>query len=200
MSRRSRAAVARSVGGQRTVTVLIGLVLVVASVLAVLVGTGVLGVFRAQRAVVDPIVLDWATAHPTPTRWIALGAGVVLFVLGLLWALRALRPERQPDVLLSEAPGQRLSVEHAAVSDAVRRDAETITGVNRARVRVVGDARAPALRLTLFLTEGSDVRDVWAEVDGRVLARARQAFDVSALPTAVRLELDSSASQAPRVR
>lgn len=199
MSRRSRAAVARSVGGQRFSTVIIGLVLVAAAVLALLVGYGVLGVYRAQRPLVDPLVLSWTSANASTTRWIALAVGVVLFVLGLVWALRSLRPEPQPDVLLSEAPGSRLKVEHGAVADAVRRDAEGIDGVSRAKVRLVGDARTPALRVTLFLVEGTDVRDVWAEVDGRVLARARHAFNVSALPTAVRLELDSSASHAPRV-
>jgi hypothetical protein len=199
VSRRSRAAVARSVGGQRFSTAVIGLVLVAAAVLALLVGYGVLGVYRAQRPLVDPVVLAWTGSNASATRWIALAVGVVLFVLGLIWTLRSLRPEPQPDVLLSEAPGSRLKVEHAAVADAVRRDAEGIDGVSRARVRLVGEARAPALRITLFLVEGTDVRDVWAEVDGRVLARARQAFDVSALPTAVRLELDSSSSHAPRV-
>lgn len=199
MSRRSRAAVARSVGGQRFATVLVGLLLLAAGVLALVLSLGVFGVYRAQRPVVDPIALDWMAANPTPARWILLGVGVVLFVLGLMWAVRALRPEPRPDVLLSESPGQRLTVEHQAISDAVRRDAESIDGVSRARVRLVGDARRPALRLTLFLSEGTDVREVWAEVDGRVLARARQAFDVSALPTAVRVELDSSSTSTPRV-
>jgi enamine deaminase RidA (YjgF/YER057c/UK114 family) len=120
--------------------------------------------------------------------------------VGLTWAVRSLRPEPRPDVLLSGVPGRRLTVEHSAIADAVRGDAEAIHGVSRARVRLVGDELRPALRMTLWLVEDADVRDVWAEVDGRVLARARQAFAVDALPTAIRIELDAAAAKTPRVR
>ncbi|MEJ2886882.1 alkaline shock response membrane anchor protein AmaP [Actinomycetospora aeridis] len=197
MSRRSRAAVARSAGGDRTLTTIVGLVLVAASVLALLVGYGVFGSFRAQRPVVDPIAVGWVTTHADATRWIAIGAGVLLFLVGLWWTLRSLRPEPRPDVSLSELPGERLTVEHSAICDAVRHDAEGIDGVSRARVRLVGDPMKPALRIALTLVEGTDVRDVWADLDGRVLARAREAFAVSALPTAVRLELDASSAPTP---
>lgn len=197
MSRRSRAAVARSAGRDRTLTTILGLVLVAVAVLALLVGAGVLGDFRAQRPLIDPIAVQWVTDHAGATRWIAVGIGVVLFVAGLWWTLRSLRPEPRPDVSLSEVPGERLTVEHAAICDAVRQDAETIGGVSRARVRLVGTPMRPALRIALTMVEGSDVRDVWAELDGRVLARAREAFSVSALPTAVRLELDASSAPTP---
>lgn len=197
MSRRSRAAVARSAGGDRTLTTLLGLVLVAASVLALLVGYGVFGANRAQRPVIDPIAVLWVVTHAQATRWIAIGVGVVLFVVGIWWTLRSLRPEPRPDVSLSELPGERLTVEHAAICDAVRHDAESIDGVSRARVRLVGTSQKPALRIALTLVEGTDVRDVWADLDGRVLARAREAFAVSALPTAVRLELDASSAPTP---
>lgn len=199
MSRRSRAAVARSAAADRTLVVISGLVLLAAGVLVVLLGLGVFGVFRAQRPLIDPQVSTWISSNATLTRWIAIVGGVVLLVVGLIWAIRSLRPEPRPDVLLSESPGERLTVEHAAIADAVRGDAETIEGVSRARVRLVGTGRRPALRLTLWLIEDADVRDVWADVDGRVLARARQAFAVDALPTAVRIELDAAASRTPRV-
>ena len=198
MSRRSRAAVARSVAGDRTLVILAGLVLLAVGVLVVLLGAGVFGVYRAQRP------SSTRTSAPGSTRTAPRPldrdrGGIVLLVVGLTWAIRSLRPEPRPDVLLSDVPGQRLSVEHSAIADAVRGDAESIDGVSRARVRLVGDERRPALRMTLWLVEDADVRDVWAEVDGRVLARARQAFAVDAMPTAVRLELDAAAVSTPRV-
>ena len=199
MSRRSRAAVARSTASDRTLVLLSGLVLLVVGVLVVLLGRGTFGVNRAQRPLIDPQISTWIDANATAVRWIAIGVGVVLLIVGLTWAVRSLRPEPRPDVLISDVPGQRLSVEHSAIADAVRTDAESIDGVSRARVRLVGDERRPALRMTLWLVEDADVRDVWAEVDGRVLARARQAFAVDALPTAVRLELDAAVVSTPRV-
>ncbi len=200
MSRRSRAAVARSVAGDRTLVILAGLVLLAVGVLVVLLGAGVFGVYRAQRPLIDPDISSWITANGTLARWIAIVGGIVLLVVGLTWAIRSLRPEPRPDVLLSGVPGQRLTVEHSAIADAVRGDAEAIDGVSRARVRLVGDELRPAMRMTLWLVEDADVRDVWAEVDGRVLARARQAFAVDALPTAIRIELDAAAAKTPRVR
>ncbi|MCD2188178.1 alkaline shock response membrane anchor protein AmaP [Actinomycetospora soli] len=200
MSRRSRAAVARSAAGDRTLVVLSGLVLLALGVLVVLLGTGVFGSNRAQRPLFDPVVTGWVTQNADLSRWIAIAAGVVLLVVGLTWAVRSLRPEPRPDVVLSETPGERLTVDHSAIADAVRHDAEAIDGVSRARVRMVGTERRPALRMSLWLVEGTDVRDVWADIDGRVLARARQAFSVDALPTAVRLELDAAASRSPRVQ
>jgi hypothetical protein len=197
VSRRSRAAVARSAGGDRTLTTVLGLVLVAAAVLALLVGYRVLGVFRAQRPLIDPLLVSWIARHPDAARWITIGVGVVLFVLGVAWTLRSLRPEPHPDVALSVVPGDRLTVEHSAVCDAVRADAEEIAGVARARVRLVGTPERPALRISLSLVEGTDVHDVWADLDGRVLARARQAFGVSALPAAVRLELDATSAPTP---
>jgi len=197
VSRRSRAAVARSAGGDRTLTTVVGLVLLAAAVLALLVSYGVFGSFRAQRPLIDPMVTSWVSANTAAARWIAIGVGVVLFLLGVWWTLRSLRPEPRPDVSLSELPGERLTVEHSAICDAVRHDAETIDGVSRARVRLVGTPVRPALRIALTLVEGTDVRDVWAELDGRVLARAREAFAVSALPTAVRLELDATSAPTP---
>ena len=199
MSRRSRAAVARSTASDRTLVILSGLVLLAVGVLVVLLGLGIFGVYRAQRPLIDPQISSWIAANATLTRWIAIVGGLVLLVVGLIWAVRSLRPEPRPDVLLSETPGQRLTVEHSAIAEAVRGDAESIDGVSRARVRLVGTERRPALRMTLWLVEDADVRDVWAEVDGRVLARARQAFAVDALPTAVRIELDAAASKTPRV-
>ncbi|WP_433803596.1 alkaline shock response membrane anchor protein AmaP [Actinomycetospora sp. CA-084318] len=200
MSRRSRAAVARSAAGDRTLVVLSGLVLLALGVLVVLLGAGVFGSNRAQRPLFDPVLTGWVSANVDASRWIAIAAGVVLLVLGLVWAVRSLRPEPRPDVVLSETPGERLTVDHSAIADAVRHDAEAIDGVSRARVRMVGTERRPALRMSLWLIEGTDVRDVWADIDGRVLARARQAFAVDALPTAVRLELDAAASRSPRVQ
>jgi type IV secretory pathway TrbD component len=199
VSRRSRAAVARSAAYDRTLVLLSGLVLLVVGVLVVLLGQGTFGVYRAQRPVIDQQISAWIGANATSARWIAVGVGVVLLIVGLWWAVHSLRPEPRPDVLLSDVPGQRLTVEHSAIADAIRGDAESIDGVSRARVRLVGDERRPALRMTLWLVEDADVRDVWAEVDGRVLARARRAFAVDALPTAVRIELDAAADTTPRV-
>jgi hypothetical protein len=201
MSRRgtvSSRALARSYGTERTLTFATGLVALLAGAAVLVAGSGWVGEYRARRAVLDPMAVDWLGAHATPARIVAIVAGVVVFVLGLWWLGRSLRSEGRPDLALEREPGDELVVTAAAISGAVRADAELIEGVSRARARAVGEGAHPALRLELWLREGTDVKRVWEELDSVVLARARESLGVEVLPTAVRVELDTTTQQ--RVR
>ncbi|WP_370961314.1 alkaline shock response membrane anchor protein AmaP [Amycolatopsis sp. cg9] len=191
-------ALSRSYAGERVLTFLVGLLALLGGALALVVGFGVLGEYRGRRPLLDPLAVGWLGSHATPARIAAIVLGVLLFVLGLRWALRSLRPEPRPDLDLDRTEGAELVVTAAAIADAVRADAEGLDGVSRARVRAVGSRTAPALRLTLWLHEGTDLKAVWAGLDTQVLARARESLGLDALPTAVRLELDTA--PAKRVR
>ncbi|WP_158894390.1 alkaline shock response membrane anchor protein AmaP [Amycolatopsis anabasis] len=194
MTRKSTAAkaLARSYGAERTLTFLLGLAALAGGAVVLLVGYGVFGEFRARRPLVDPIAVDWLGRAPVLAKSAAIVAGVLLLVFGLWWFFRSLRPEGRPDLELDRTEGSELTVTANAIANAVRADAEAVDGVSRAQVRAVGDTDDPALRLTLWLREGTDVRTVWQELDGQVLARARESLGVEKLPTAVRLELDAS--------
>jgi hypothetical protein len=194
----ARKATARAAGAQRTLVGLIGLLSLAAGAAALVVGFGLLGANRAARSVLDPLVLDTLRAYPTFARGVAIVTGVILLILGLLWAVRALAPERRPNLLLDHSPDLRLEISASAIAGAVRADAETITGVSRARARMVGATASPVLRLDLWLEDGTDVRDVYRDLDTGVLARARDSLGVESLPTAIRIELEAAA--APRVR
>lgn len=192
-------ALSRSYRTERVLTLLVGLLALTAGCVVLLVGFGVLGSYRAQRTVLDPLAVQWLDSQSVIiVRIVAIVAGLALFVGGMWWLVRSLRPEPRPDFELDRHPGKELTVTAAAIAAAVRTDAEQIAGVSRARVRSVGDADHSALRLSLWLREGTDVRRVWKELDTRVLTRARESLGVETLPTAVRLELDSEAVQ--RVR
>ncbi len=190
----SAKALGRSTGTERTLTVLIGLLALLGGAAVIAVGAGWLGTYRADRSLVDPIALDWLSQHALAARIGAIVLGVLLLWLGLWWFFRSLRPEGRPDLELDDD----LVVTSSAISEAVQADAETIDGVGRARVRAVGDSANPALRITLWLSEGTDLKRVWEQLDLTVLARARESLGVTVLPTAVRLELDTGAPQ--RVR
>lgn len=188
----------RSAGFERGIVTLLALLALVAGVAGLLVGSGALGVYRAQRPVADPLAVRWLRDHAALALWVGLVAGVVLFVLGLWWLVRALRPEQRPDLRLEHADAGDLAVTAGALAGAVRTDAEKVTGVQRARVRMAGTERDPSVRLTLSLEEGTNVRQVWEELDHKVLARAREALGIETLPTAIRLRLDRAPKQ--RVR
>lgn len=190
----SAKALGRSTGTERSLTVLIGLLALLAGAAALVVGAGWLGTYRGRRPLVDPLALDWLSRNALASRIGALVLGVLLLWLGLWWFFRSLRPEGRPDLELDDD----LVVTSSAISEAVRLDAETIDGVGRARVRAVGDSENPALRITLWLSEGTDLKRVWEQLDATVLTRARESLGVDVLPTAVRIELDTAAPQ--RVR
>lgn len=198
MSRISTAALGRSYRTERVLATVIGLVALLAGALALVVGQGWLGHNRAARKVADPIALDWLARHADLARGVAIAVGVVLLVAGLWWFARLLRVERRPDLDLDAVDGTGLTVTASALAEAVASDAETIRGVSRARVRTVGRPDRLALRVNLSLHEGTDLRLVWHELDTEVLRRARESFGLASLPTAVRLDVDASAS--PRVR
>ncbi|UOX84691.1 alkaline shock response membrane anchor protein AmaP [Amycolatopsis sp. FBCC-B4732] len=191
-------ALSRSYAGERVLTFLVGLLALLGGALALVVGFGVLGEYRGRRPLLDPMAVEWLGSHATPARIAAIVLGVLLFVLGLRWALRSLRPEPRPDLDLDRTDGAELVVTAAAIAEAVQADAEQLDGVSRARVRAVGSRTAPALRITLWLHEGTDLKGVWAGLDTQVLARARESLGLDVLPTAVRLELDTTAPK--RVR
>ncbi len=100
----ARKATARAAGTQRTLVGLIGLLSLAAGAFALVVGSGLLGTDRAARPVLDPLVLNTLRTYQTLSRGLAVAAGVILLIFGLLWAVRALAPERRPNLLLDHSP------------------------------------------------------------------------------------------------
>jgi hypothetical protein len=192
LRKRATAAIARSAAGERTLAVVVGLLLLAAGCLVTLLSYGVFGTARAGRPLLDPMIVEWVGA---PARLVAIVGGLLLAVLGLVWAAHALRPERRPDLVLDGAGSDdgadtSIVVSAAASAEAVAAQAAALPGVGRARARVVGTEAAPAVRVTLWLADDADVRDVLARLDAEVLATARASLDLAELPAAVRLELD----------
>jgi len=194
LRRRARSASARSAVADRSLTIVLGLVLVTVGTMVALLSQGVFGVGRAARPLLDPLIVDALRAEPQLFRSLAIGVGVVLTVAGLVWAIRSLRPEHRPDLVLDGGPDTTVVVRGPAVATAVGEQAGALPGVTQARARMVGRDGAPALRLTLWLAddpEGPDVAGLLRRLDEEVLAAARVALDVAALPVAVHLELEA---------
>lgn len=192
--RPSSTPVGRALGFERSLIVVLGLLMVLLGAIALVVSLGWSGTFRAQRPVLDPLALNWLRQHPGIAIPAAIGIGVVVIALGLWWLARALRPEPRPDFRLESG----LLLTAPALTSAIRADAETVTGVYRAKVRTAGNARRRHLRLTLSLEEGTDVGHVWEALEDTVLARARQSLETDTLPASIRLNLDRAPKQ--RVR
>ena len=169
---------------------LVGLLLLIAGTLVALLSAGVFGAARAGRPLLDPVVIEALRASPTIARLVAIAAGLLLAVLGLVWTAHSLRPERRPDLVLDGGTDTAIVVSATAAAEAVAAQAAALPGVGRARARLVGTEAAPAVRVTLWLTDDADVRDVLARLDREVLATARGSLGLTDLPAAVRLELE----------
>lgn len=199
LRKRSRAAVSRSTFGDRSLAILLGLVLLVTGTLVVLLSNGVFGTARAGRPLLDPMIVEALRAQPLIARIIAIVAGLVLAVLGLMWAARSVRPESRPDLVLEAPADTTIVVNSTAIADAIAGQAGELPGVGRARARLVGPQSAPALRLTVWLSDDAVVRDVLERLEGEVFTAAREALGITALPVAVRLEVDGVATTTRRV-
>jgi len=170
-----------------------------AGVLVALVGYNVFGTALSGRPLLDPLVVDALRAQPLIARIVAIAVGLLLLVLGLTWTARSLRPERKPDLVLDRGPETAIVVSSSAAADALAAQAAALPGVGRARARMVGSEDAPALRVSLWLSDDADVRDVLERLDRQVLSSARSSLGLAALPVAVRLELDQAGTGGPRV-
>jgi hypothetical protein len=190
LRRRATAAVARSAAGERTLAVVVGLLLLAAGTLVALLSYGVFGTGRASRPLMDPMIVEVLRASTTTARLVAIAGGLLLVVLGLVWTAHSLRPERRPDLVLDGDTDKAIVVSAAAAAEAIAAQTAALPGVGRARARLVGSEAAPAVRVTLWLTDDADVRDVLARLDDEVLATARSSLGLTDLPAAVWLELD----------
>ena len=194
LRRRATAAIARSTAGERTLAVVVGLALLTTGTLVTLLSYGVFGTGRASRPLLDPMIVEALQAQPLVARVVAIVGGLLLAVLGLVWAAHALRPERRPDLVLDgstlDGGDTSIVVSAHAAAEAIAAQAAHLPGVGRARARLVGTETAPAVRITLWLADDADVRDVLARLDSEVLTTARSSLDLTDLPAAVRLELD----------
>ncbi|MFP5070474.1 alkaline shock response membrane anchor protein AmaP [Pseudonocardia nantongensis] len=205
-TRTARRAQARSAGGARWGLTLVGLVLLVAGVLTILLVSGVFGADRRLRPVLDPIAVQVLTAQPLVSRIVAVVAGLLLVLLGLLWAARALRPESRPDLVVDDGAGTEIRIDASAAADAVAGGALALPGVSRARARMVGSAARPAVRAVIWVDDDAEgsladtVAEVCRRLDAEVLTQVRDSLGLADLPVAVRLELDSGRpDRGPRV-
>lgn len=196
-ARTAQRAQARSAGGARWGLTLLGLVLLAAGVLTILLVAGVFGANRRLRPVLDPMVAEALAAQPTVTRLVAAALGVLLVVLGLVWAARALRPESRPDLVVDDGAGTEIRIDATAAADAVADGALALPGVTRARARMVGSSARPAVRAVVWVDEDAEgslagtVAEICRRLDAEVLVQVRDSLGLADLPVAVRLELEA---------
>ncbi|GAA1387922.1 hypothetical protein GCM10009613_24500 [Pseudonocardia kongjuensis] len=165
----------------RSLLLLIGLVLLVAGAAGLAFGTGSL---RALLPGLDPSVplLPAALDPPPWVPWVTLGAAVVVGLLALRWLLaQARRRPRTSDWTLpaAQVAGRdagitRLHSDHAAA--ALAADVESYDGVQRAAAVLVGDRARPEVHLDVTAETGADLAALRDLIDDHALPRLRAAL------------------------
>lgn len=182
----------------RVVLAVLGLLLVAAGALFVLANQGRIDLDEPSALYARAV--NSVEARPVLWWTIIIASGVVVALLGLVWAIAQVtgRPggRRAPVSRIPWAHRGALRVQPTAVARAAARDFRTVPGVVGSNVRVIelGDRTRVFARLDLAQrTETDDVEDGAEEV----LARVRDVTGAETLEARLRLNL--ATDDAPRV-
>ncbi len=179
----------------RTVLLLLALLLIAAGVLGLILGFGGFGASRSTTAVL-PVELRSFPADQ-PWFWWAVAAGCLLVaLLGLWWLLAQLKTERigRLDITTDDRAGST-TVHSSAITNAVEAEAQGIAGVSDATAHVRGESER-RLVLSVDLDDNADLATVRAHLEQQTVPHLRRALDD---PTfAVDIELRPGAKRSAR--
>ena len=175
----------------RTLLLIVAVVLLAAAAFALLTGFGVLRLL-SRDAPLTPTTLS----PPTWASWVAVVAAVVVGLLALRWLLA--QTQRRPKTgtwRLEADPGRggtRLDAQTAI--DPFVDEVEALPGVHRASARLSGTSTRPALHLVIGTEDAADVPELRRRISTEALPRLQQALDLPTLPTDVLIRLDDARS------
>lgn len=173
----------------RTLLVLLGLLLVGLGLAGILRGAGALGGSGG-----DPVVSPWLRTEARERQALLLSllavAGVLLIWLGFCWLMAQL-PKDRPlgDVTLGRTEhAAKVEVNAKAIADALSADVRRIVGVTDASARVVRQ-HPLTIDLDVSLEEGADLNEASRAIAERPKRRLLQALDLPDVELRARLRL-----------
>ncbi|MCS0637265.1 alkaline shock response membrane anchor protein AmaP [Streptomyces sp. LP05-1] len=111
-----------------------------------------------------------------------LAALAVLLLAALAWLLVQARRRRLTEVLVNSRDGEGAGLRGRTLEDAMAGEAETLDGVDRARVRLTGRRTAPTARVALTLEPGASPGETLTRLRDGALAHARDSAGLKQLP------------------
>jgi hypothetical protein len=168
----------------RTVTGLLGLVLLAAGGLGLAVSFGAFG--NGRQPLLPQAMRDYATNQPW-FWWAVAAVCLLLALLGLRWLLAQLQTDRlsRLDLTTDERDGQT-TVHTGAVTDAVEAEVKSLRGVAGASAHLL-DRRGQRLTLAVDLADYADIAEIRQTLEDRIVGHARQAIDDPDLPVDIEL-------------
>jgi hypothetical protein len=173
--------VARVNATNRTLLVLIGLVLLAVGVGGLLLSLDLTGGGTGRR----PVVPDLVAGFIIGTSWLpwsAAAAALVVALLGLWWLLAQFRVDWPTQLdLTGDRPDGTTTLAAGALTDAVEDDAASIRGVTGASASLRSQPTR-RLDLTVDLAAFADLGEVRRRLEQQTATRTRQVIDQPNLP------------------
>jgi hypothetical protein len=165
----------------RTVLVLIGLVLVAVGVGGLLLSLNVVGGGIGRGRVVPDPVAGFLTGTPW-LPWAAAAAALVIALLGLWWLLSQFRVDWPTQLdLTGDRRDGTTALAAGALTDAVEDDAASIRGITAASASLRSQPTR-RLDLTVDLAAYADLGQVRGRLQQQTVTRTRQVIDQPDLP------------------
>ncbi|WP_197322171.1 alkaline shock response membrane anchor protein AmaP [Saccharomonospora sp. NB11] len=182
----------------RTVLVVLALLLVAAGGLGGAASFGLLGSGIRRRSLTDNVVADYVGRNGDWFWPVAAGVALVLVLLCVWWLLVILfSTDRTGDLPVAAGGPGRTTLAPAAVVRALTEEIDSYRGVSSSGARVIGDADDVELVVTATVEDGVDLPALRQRIEREALAHARTALDNPDLP--IRLDLTVTTAQASRV-
>lgn len=179
----------------RSVLLLLGLLLTAAAAVGLVVSYGAFGVDRARRPVFTTSGQDFVNRNHG-WFWPAVAiAAVLLGLLALRWLLAQLGSDRAGTLPLEPDTRQgstRLAA--SALTGALTEEIESYQGVRQASARLLHDPRQPDLVLTVSLNERADLSALRNRIEDHAIRHARQALSRD-LPVELEIRLTAGERQ-----
>ncbi len=183
----------------RTMLVLLSLVLVAAGAAGLVAGSGLMGSVTKHGALTHNRVGAFIGRNGD---WLWPVAAIVAFVIVLLalrWLIALLfTTDRSGDLRYrsgGDIPG-RTFLSDAALTSAVTGEISSYRGVHSAQARLIGDDEDPQLVVGVTLEDSANLAGLRTRIETQALARARQATGKPQLP--IQLDLAVTAKRASR--
>jgi hypothetical protein len=179
----------------RLALTLFGLLVLLAGAAGMTASLGGFGTTFSSRVLFANRVSTYIGQHGT-WLWAAAAFVCLLITLAALrWILALLvSTDRAGDITSPGSKEQGTTRLHpAALTGALTREIETYHGVQGAKGRIIGDASAPEIVVTVTARQTTDLPALHRRVESEALAHARQALGNADLP----IQLDLEVSRRP---
>jgi hypothetical protein len=180
----------------RSLLAVVGILLILAALLAAGLSTGQLP-FAAPDAAIVP-----SASLPSWAAWIVAVAGVIVGLLGLRWLIAQARRKPAGSPWSAEAAGPvegTTTASSSVIADAFCDDLESHPAIAGATARLTAPGPRPALYVELAVDAAADAADARAHLEQHALPRLRQALGTESLPVELLLRTGRAGKDERRV-